>query len=143
MDEPLRSHGLLVSPPDLKALVTRTTGGPWRYEDAPQGNDDSDPIVWGRGHRGDEVVVVRHATHADARFIAAARNHFAAFSEGRTAEDLAREAAACIEDNGLRGDALRAYLAAWIAECAASGDLAAMVCGLDLARRRHEKEMQR
>lgn len=44
----------------------------------------------------------------------------------RTADDLAEEAADCIEDNALGGEQLRAYLAAWLAECAASGDLDAM-----------------
>lgn len=59
----------------------------------------------------------------------------------RTAEDLAREAADCIEDNGLRGATLRAYLAAWIAECAANGDLDAMRRGLPLASARYDREL--
>jgi len=61
----------------------------------------------------------------------------------RAAEDLADEAADCIEDNNLRGAELRTYLAAWIAECAVSGDLDAMRRAIELAQRRHEKELLR
>lgn len=41
----------------------------------------------------------------------------------RSLEDLADEASACIEDNGLRGRDLRDYLTSWIEECARDGDL--------------------
>lgn len=59
----------------------------------------------------------------------------------RTAEDLAAEAAACIEANGLRGTSLRTYLAAWISDCAQDGDLDAMRQGRELAHRRHERAL--
>ena len=60
----------------------------------------------------------------------------------RTAEDLAREAADCIESCGLRGDELRAYLAAWIADCAVHGDLAAMRRGRSLASARLDRAIR-
>lgn len=61
----------------------------------------------------------------------------------RTAEDLANEAADCIEDCELRGEVLRTYLASWIADCAVSGDLDAMRRGHALASRRHDRALER
>jgi len=62
---------------------------------------------------------------------------------GRTGENLAAEAADCIEANRLRGSALRTYLAAWISDCALDGDLDALRRGRDLAHRRHERALER
>lgn len=61
----------------------------------------------------------------------------------RTAEQLATEAAQCIEDNGLTGEELRLYLAAWIACCAVDGDLDAMRRGYELGSRRLERELRK
>lgn len=59
----------------------------------------------------------------------------------RTAEDLASEAAECIDNCSLHGDELRLYLADFISSCALDGDLEAMKRGADLARRRYEKKL--
>lgn len=61
----------------------------------------------------------------------------------RTAEALAAEAADCIDACGLTGEGLRLYLAAWIAECARSGDLDAFRRGLELANRRYDRHLER
>lgn len=56
--------------------------------------------------------------------------------EQRPNEDLAREAADCIEANGLRGDQLRLCLAAFLYDCGLGNPKAQA-----LARRRYEKSL--
>lgn len=57
--------------------------------------------------------------------------------EKRSANDLAREAADCIEIAGLSGEVLRLYLAAWITDCADDGDLDAMRASSNETHRRY------
>lgn len=60
----------------------------------------------------------------------------------RMAEELAQEAAECIETNALTGEELVAYLAAWISDCAVGGDLDAMRRGHVRAARRLDRALR-
>lgn len=61
---------------------------------------------------------------------------------GRTAKDLADEAASVIETCALSPKELRTYLAAWLADCARDGDLDRMRADRNALALAHDSAMR-